>query len=211
MRDDNMTTSQQSPSGTRARRLDADLLSSDEIDLLLRACSKRAPTGLRNRALVATLYRSGLRLGEALALAPKDLDLQQFTITVQHGKNDKHRIVGVDLGTGLLLDQRLASRKKLQVGARAPLFCTLGGGEIDQSYVRHLLPRLAKRAGIEKRVHAHALRHAFAVDLVRTGAPIYTVRDALGHSSISTTNVYLSRVGAHEVVTLMKEREWNPA
>ena len=50
-----------------------------------------------------------------------------------------------------------------------------------------------------------------AVDLVRSGAPIYAVRDALGHSSIATTNVYLSRVGGHEVVALMKEREWNPA
>ena len=63
---------------------------------------------------------------------------------------------------------------------------------MDQSYVRHLLPRLARKAGIERRVHAHGLRHAFAVDLVRAGAPLYVVRDALGHSSVATTQVYLS-------------------
>jgi len=56
-------------------------------------------------------------------------------------------------------------------------------------------------------VHAHGLRHAFAVVLVRTGAPLYVVRDALGHASIATTQVYLSRVGAHEAVEAMRNRE----
>lgn len=150
-------------------------------------------------------------LGEALALKPKDVNLQQFTLTIQHGKGDKRRVVGLDIGTALLIDQWLLSRKKLKVGVATPLFCTLHGTEIQQSYVRHLLPRLAKKAGIEKRVHAHALRHAFSVDLVRSGAPIYAVRDALGHASIATTNTYLSRVAGQEVVDLMKGREWSPA
>jgi Phage integrase family len=57
-------------------------------------------------------------------------------------------------------------------------------------------------------VHAHGLRHAFAVDLVRSGAPLYVVRDALGHTSIATTQVYLSRVGAHEAVDAMRNRAW---
>ena len=82
---------------------------------------------------------------------------------------------------------------------------------MDQSYVRHLLPRLGRKAGIERRVHAHGLRHAFAVDLVRSGAPLYVVRDALGHASVATTNIYLSRVGAHEAVDAMRNREWSPA
>ena len=57
-------------------------------------------------------------------------------------------------------------------------------------------------------MHAHGLRHAFAVDMVRSGAPLYVVRDALGHASVATTNVYLSRVGAHEAVEAMRSREW---
>ena len=68
--------------------------------------------------------------------------------------------------------------------------------------------RLARKAGVERRVHAHGLRHAFAVDLVRSGAPLYVVRDALGHSSVATTQVYLSRVGADETVEAMRSREW---
>jgi len=57
---------------------------------------------------------------------------------------------------------------------------------------------------------AHGLRHAFAVDLVRSGAPLYVVRDALGHASIATRQVYLSRVGAHEAVDAMRNRHWSP-
>ena len=157
------------PAGGRGGKLDADLLSPTEIEALIRVCSRRAPTGRRNRALIATLYRSGLRISEALALTPKDIDLAAGTIVVQHGKGDKRRVVGCDLGTSLLVDQWLLSRRKLGIPTRAPLFCTLQGGEIDTSYVRHLLPRLARKAGIGKRVHAHGLRHAFAVDLHETG------------------------------------------
>lgn len=197
-----------SPATRRRRTLDADLLSHQEIDRLLRACSKRAPTGRRNRALIAVLWRSGLRLGEALALSVKDVDLQEFTITVQRGKSGR-RVVGLDLGTAVLIDQWLASRKKLRLGKSGPLFCTLTGGALDASYVRHLLPRLAEKAGIERRVHAHGLRHRYAVDLVKEGADLLTVRDLLGHRSASTTQVYLSRVGASDAVEFARKRTWN--
>jgi site-specific recombinase XerD len=116
--------------------------------------------------------------------------------------------VGVDAGTVALVSRWLEVRGKRQLPSRGPLFCTLAGRPMDASYIRHLLPRLARKAGIERRVHAHGLRHAFAVDLVRSGAPLYVVRDALGHASVATTQVYLSRVGAHEAVEVMRNREW---
>jgi integrase/recombinase XerD len=191
----------------QARTLDADLLTHEEIDRLLRACSKRAPSGRRNRALIAVLWRCGLRLGEALALTPKDVDLQEFTVRVQRGKSGK-RVVGLDLSTALLIDQWLASRKKLGTSGQRPLFCTLTGGPIDQSYIRHLLPRLAKKAGIEKRVHAHLFRHRHAIDLIREGADLITVRDLLGHKSAATTQTYLSRIGASGAIEFSRSREW---
>ena len=190
------------------RRLDADLLTSNEIENLLRACSNRAPTGVRNRALIALAWRSGLRIGEVLALRPKDLDLNAGVLVVQHGKGDKRRVVGFDAGTGALLARWLEVRRKRGVIGRAPVFCTLGGAEIDQSYVRHLLPRLARRAGVEKRVHAHALRHAYATELEREGATLSTIRDLLGHSSVSVTDRYLRRIGAGEAVAFGRAREW---
>jgi integrase/recombinase XerC len=191
------------------RRLDADLLTAGEIERILRACSNRAPTGIRNRALIAIAWRSGLRIGEVLALRSKDIDLETGTIVVQHGKGDKRRVVGLDAGTAALLGRWLDVRQKCGANSSAPVFCTLGGGQIDSSYVRHLLPRLAGRAGIEKRVHAHALRHAYAVELEREGAPLSTIRDLLGHSSASVTDRYLRRLGAGEVVEFARSREWN--
>jgi site-specific recombinase XerD len=187
--------------------LDADLLSGADVELLMRGCSRRAPTGVRNRALIAVLWRCGLRLGEALALQPKDFDPDQGTLVVQRGKGGKRRVVGVDAGTAALVTRWLEIRQKRGISGRT-LFCSLRGRPMDQSYVRHLLPRLARKAGVERRVHAHGLRHAFAVDMVRSGAPLYVVRDALGHSSVATTQVYLSRVGAHEAVDAMRNREW---
>jgi site-specific recombinase XerD len=189
-------------------KLDADLLTAAEIERLMRQCSSRAPTGVRNRALIAVCWRCGLRIGEALALAVKDFEPDSGMLVVQHGKGGKRRVVGVDSGTVALVSRWLELRGKRRIPSGGPLFCTLAGGPLDQSYVRHLLPRLARKAGVERRVHAHGLRHAFAVDMVRSGAPLYVVRDALGHTSVATTQVYLSRVGAHEAVDAMRNRAW---
>ena len=191
------------------RRLDADLLTSNEIERLLRACSQRAPTGVRNRALIALAWRSGLRIGEVLALRRKDVDLDSGTLVVQHGKGDKRRVVGIDAGTAALTARWLEVRRRRGIKAGAPIFCTLDGRPIDQSYVRHLLPRLAKRARIDKRVHAHALRHAFAVELEREGATVSTIRDLLGHSSAAVTDRYLRRLGAGEAVEFARRRSWD--
>jgi site-specific recombinase XerD len=206
-----MTTRRTTMTTSSRRSLDADLLTSEEIEALIKVCSRRAPSGRRNRALIAVLWRSGLRLGEALALEVKDVDLARGTINVQRGKGGKRRIVGLDLQTSILIDQWPVSRKKLGIGASAPLFSTLHGTPLCQSYIRHLLPRLARKAGIERRVHAHGLRHAHAVALVDEGAPLYAIRDALGHSSVATTNIYLSRLGAGEAVEFVRSRTWGTA
>jgi site-specific recombinase XerD len=193
---------------TPRRTLDADLLTAGEIEALMRVCSNRAPTGIRNRAMIALAWRSGLRIGEVLALKPKDVDLTGGTLTVQHGKGDKRRVVGLDSGAAALLQRWLDVRGRRGINGRCPVFCTLSGDEIDQSYIRHLLPRLAGKAGIGKRVHAHALRHAYAVGLEREGLPISGIRDLLGHSSLAVTDRYLRRIGASEAIDFSREREW---
>jgi integrase/recombinase XerD len=122
-------------------QLDADLLTTAEVEALLGACSSRAATGVRNRALIALLWRTGLRISEALALKPKDVDISDGLVTVQHGKGDKRRVVGLDAGTAALLERWLERRSELDVSASAPIFCTLAGCPLDPSYVRHLLIR----------------------------------------------------------------------
>ena len=139
----------------------------------------------------------------------KDFDPDAGTLVVQRGKGGKRRVVGVDSGTAALVGRWLDVRRRRGINGRT-LFCSVQGRPMDQSYVRHLLPRLARKAGVERRVHAHGLRHAFAVELMRTGAPLYAVRDALGHADVRTTNIYLSRAGAHEAVDAMRHREWDP-
>jgi site-specific recombinase XerD len=194
----------------RRKLLDADLLTGHEVEALIRVCSNRAPTGIRNRALIALAWRTGLRLGEVLSLGPKDLDLRGGMLVVQRGKGGKRRIVGMDAGTIALIERWLEARKRRGINSRAPVFCTLTGEELDQSYIRHLLPRLARKAGIDKRVHAHALRHCYAVELEREGASVSTIRDLLGHSSLAVTDRYLRRIGAGEAVDFARQREWKP-
>jgi integrase len=92
-------------SGQACSKLDADLLTAAEIERLMRQCSRRAPTGVRNRALIAVCWRCGLRIGEALALAVKDFEPDSGTLVVQRGKGGKRRFVGVDSGTVALVSR----------------------------------------------------------------------------------------------------------
>jgi site-specific recombinase XerD len=195
----------------RSRRLDADLLNNSEVERLLAQCSRRAPSGLRNRALLVTCWRAGLRCQEALDLMAKDVDFASALITVRHGKGDKLRRVGMDAGTAAVIQQWMTRRAKLPVTRSSPLLCTLDGGAVDPSYVRHLMKRLGRKAGIDKRVHLHQLRHAFAVSLAREGAPLPTIQMLLGHSSAATTAIYLSRMGADEAITFAQQRDWSAA
>jgi integrase/recombinase XerC len=122
------------------------------------------------------------------ALRPKDIDPSAAVVVVQRGKGGKRRVVGLDSGTAAVVERWSQTRATLGVPRAAPVNCTLAGGPVQPRYVRHLLPRLARRAGISKRVHAHGLRHAYAVELEREGATLSTIRDALGHSSAAVTD-----------------------
>lgn len=180
----------------------AEVLTRDEVNALLKACSRRAPTGIRNRALIITLYRAGLRIGEALALKPKDLDADAGTIRVLHGKGDKSRLVSMDATAFDVVGRWLAIRKG------GPVFCTLQGKPLTQAYIRALFRRLAKRAKIEKRVHAHGLRHTFAYEMANEGQPIHVIQQALGHANAAITSLYINHLAPVDVVNAMRNREW---
>jgi integrase/recombinase XerD len=190
-------------SSAMSRRRPPEVLAETEAIALIKACSTRAPTGVRNRALIAVLWRCGLRISEALALELRDVDLEAGTVRVRHGKGDKSRTVGIDEQTSALLARWIDRRRKLSPGARAPIFCTLAGGRIDSSYVRRLLPRLAAKAGIDRRVHA------YAAELAREGTAINVIRDALGHTSLAVTDRYLRDVAPTHVIDTMRARRWD--
>jgi site-specific recombinase XerD len=186
----------------------AEPLSGDEVRALLKAASTRGSSGLRNRALVVVMWRAGLRVSEALALFPKDVDAKAGTVAVLHGKGDKRRTVAMDPEAFAVLERWLDRRGELGIAGRSPVFCTLKGGALRTSYVRAWLGRVAKKAGLEKRIHAHGLRHTFAVELMREGVPLNVISAALGHSNLATTSRYLSHIAPREVIETLRGRTW---
>src|SRR5262245_59158290 len=111
------TTPAGRPGWNAGQTLPPDILTADEVRVLCAAFNKGA-TGDRNRALVAVLYRAGLRLGEALALYPKDIDTDAGTIRVLHGKGDRARTVGIDDAGLRLIERWLERRRKLGLNGR---------------------------------------------------------------------------------------------
>ena len=192
----------------KGRTFPVEVLTEDEVKSLIRASSNRAPTGIRNRALIVTMYRAGLRLSEALALRPKDIDAEAGTVTVLRGKGDKRRVVGLDPGSMAILLRWVDKRPQLGMTGRSPLFCTLQGRPLHASYVRTLLHRLGTKAGIEKRTNPHALRHSMAYELMWEGCPVPLIQAQLGHASLATTQRYLDHIAPKELVETMQRREF---
>lgn len=187
----------------------ADILTADEIDRLLRAEPGRSSLAIRNRALIVCIYRGGLRVSEAVALAPSDLDLDSGRLHIRQGKGDKSRVVGLDKGALAVIGEWMERRASLGFNGRLPLFCSVSKGTpIATSYLRRLLPRLAERAGIDKRVHPHALRHTRAAELAGEGVPVTVIQRALGHTSLATTEIYLSHVAPEQVLDAMRGSGW---
>ena len=183
-----------------------EVLKAEEVQALIQACGDdRHRSPQRNRALIAVMYRCGLRCNEAVCLNLSDFDSHQKCIRVHNGKGGKARVVGIDQRAIDFVTKWLGKR------GREPgvLFCTRSGKKLDTRYVRRMVARIAKRAGIEKRVHPHCLRHTHASELAREGMPIPMISKQLGHANISTTHTYLNHIDPHEMVTRINQREWS--
>ena len=212
----NRTRPQVSPSpkprppapATPRRRLPPEILSHDEVEALLAACAGESSTALRNRALIALLYRAGLRINEALNMRPKDVDLDGGVVRVLFGKGGRYRAVGIDPAGADVIRAWATRRAELCIAPNAPLLCTLRGTAVADAYVRRLLPKLAARAGILKRVHAHGLRHTHAAQLRSEGVDIGLISKQLGHASITTTARYLDHIQPTAVIDAMRRRTW---
>jgi len=185
------------------------LLSEAEVVRLLAACSERAPTGVRNRALIALFYCSGLRLGEALALRPSDVELASGSVDVAR---QPQRRAHVFPSAHPYVETWLELRARLGPAPEAPLFCTLRGEPLSGAYVRALLARLGARARIGKRVHAHGLRRACAARLARAGLAPAAMAAQLGHAETRSTARALRQPGfvrvAHRV-TRIEQVSWS--
>ena len=161
----------------RGRRL-PDAPKTGEIDGILAALEADGPLGLRNRALIELVYSAGLRSAEAVALDLADVDFEQELVHVR-GKGGKERVVPLgEEAAHWLARYRREARPELAAGAEDAFFLSVRGRRLDTSTLRRLVP------------HPHRLRHAFATHLLEGGADLRTIQELLGHSSLSTTQIY---------------------
>lgn len=184
------------------RKYPAEPLTPAEVQSLIAGCSRRAPTGIRNRALLTLLYRSGLRIGELLALKVSDVNLDRHSLRLLDTKIGEPQTRGFHPSADDALMRWLDKRRELGFKG-GPLFCTLAGGPVTDDHVRWLLRRLGAKAGIDKRVHPHGLRHTFACELDAAGASISVISKLLGHRSVPTTARYLDHLTNSQAVTAL--------
>ncbi|HET8557989.1 MAG TPA: tyrosine-type recombinase/integrase [Gaiellaceae bacterium] len=162
----------------RARRL-PDAPAAAEVERTLEALEGDGPVALRNRALVELVYSAGLRSAEAVGLDLGDVDFEQELVHVRRAKGGKERVIPLGEEAALWLARYLRdARPVLASGANDAFFLSARGRRLDTSTLRRIVP------------HPHRLRHAFATHLLDGGADLRTIQELLGHSSLSTTQVY---------------------
>ena len=149
----------------------------EEVDAELDTLGSDGPLEIRNRALAELIYSAGLRSREAVDLNLGDVDFDGEAVRVL-GKGGKERVVPLGEEAAYWLGRWLQMRAQLATGAENALFLSARGRRLDTSTIRRLLP------------HPHRLRHAFATHLLEGGADLRTIQELLGHSSLSTTQVY---------------------
>ena len=142
---------------------------------------------LRNKVILALLYSSGLRVSELVMLHSDSIDLSDRTIRIR-GKGEKDRIVLFDGETKELLENYL----KIRGDHSDYLFVNRSGNHLTPRYIQMMIKDYAKAAGIKKRVTPHILRHSFATHLLKNGVDIRAIQQLLGHSNLSTTQIYTS-------------------
>lgn len=173
-----------------AKRLPVTL-STDEIEALRATCTRSA-TGLRNRAMIEAMLGAGLRVSEVVALKPAEIDWQAGQLRVTQGKGGRDRVVPVNANTLAYLQAWDSKRAELKMNGRHVFFGGIrtGGQKLTTRAVHDMISKLAERAGIEKRVSPHTLRHTYATRALDAGLSIREVQELLGHSDVSTTMVY---------------------
>lgn len=169
-----------------------DVLSVAEIDAMTAAIDPSREESLRNRAIIETLYGSGLRVSELVDLRLSRLNLKDGFLIVE-GKGSKQRLAPVSpVAAELILDyleQRI--RGPIKPGNSDILFLNRRGAALSRVMVFYIVRDLATAAGIEKKVSPHTLRHSFATHLLEGGANLRAIQEMLGHESIATTEIYI--------------------
>ncbi len=177
-------------------------LSSEDIGRLLQAPPADRPLGLRDRAILETMYSAGLRVSELVGLCQSDLDFEAGVVRVR-GKGRRERLAPIGSYASRALGQWLRVRRldpREPSGAEAPVFVNKFGRRLTTRSVARLLEKYLRQTGLDTRTTPHSLRHSFATHLLDRGADIRSVQELLGHKSLVTTQIYthVSTAGLRE-------------
>ena len=174
-----------------------DILSVQEVDLLLSQPSRKTPKELRDKAMLELLYATGIRVSELICLKMTDLNLRMGYITCQ--ESDKERIIPFgNMAKKALQEYLQNARDRFLKDESEMLFTNRSGESMSRQGFWKILKAYASNAGIEKEITPHMLRHSFAAHLLQNGADLKSVQEMMGHSDISTTQMYMN-VGVNKI------------
>jgi len=169
-----------------------DVLSIPEVDRILKQPDISNRLGIRDRAMLETLYATGIRVSELVNLKQSDLRIEDGLILV-YGKGSKERLVPIGRSARQWIEkyQRKSRVNLIKTGKTQDiLFLNVRGTKLTRDMIRKLVEKYSLAAGIEKKVHPHSFRHSFATHLLEGGADLRAVQEMLGHADISTTQIY---------------------
>jgi len=178
-------------------------LSSEELGRLLTAPPTSSSLGLRDRAILETMYSAGLRVSELVSLNDSDLDFEAGVVRVR-GKGRRERLAPIGSYAARALKRWLAVRHLRAgepLGGEAPVFLNKFGRRLSTRSVARMLQKYLRQTGLDTRTTPHSLRHSFATHLLDRGADIRSVQELLGHKSLVTTQIYthVSTAGLREI------------
>ncbi len=175
-----------------------DVLNFDEVNRLLKVPNYRRPQGVRDRAILELMYATGLRVSEIASLKMVDLNLEIGFLKCK-GKASKERVVPLGRIAQKFIKRYLEEVRPKLLGKRTSLsvFLAQGGKTLSRQSIWKMIKAMVKKAGIRKKVSPHTLRHSFATHLLERGADLRSVQELLGHSSITTTQIYTHINRAH--------------
>jgi len=168
-----------------------NFLSLEEVSKILKSPNLKKNQGQRDRAILELMYATGLRVSELVCLKGPDLNLDVGFIKCK-GKGSKERIVPLGKPAQHFLENyMLTARPKLSGKRESPfIFLAQGGRPLSRQSVWKMIKHEVSRTGVKKKVSPHTLRHSFATHLLERGADLRSVQEMLGHTSISTTQIY---------------------
>lgn len=176
----------------RTSRKLPDVLDVHEIDAMVEQLNLNKPEGIRNKAIIETMFSCGLRVSETTDLKISNISVNELYIKVT-GKGNKERLVPISqtaLNIIELYKAEVRNHLEPKPGCNDILFLNRNGGKLSRVMIFYILKDLASAAGINKNISPHTLRHSFATSLVEAGADLRAVQQMLGHESITTTEIY---------------------